>query len=166
MRLVQALAAVIAAESIAACSSLGSPHGAVGPAADANPAFVEGADAPTLDGAKALAQEEITRYGAGDAAGAWDLLDAASQAKVSRADYIAVHDACPLRAPAYTIKSARLETPTQAVITVGFLGLSQAYKTNYEHGQWRWQMAPADAAGYKNGAKPKIDDLKKLGLCS
>jgi hypothetical protein len=133
---------------------------------DNGPASVAGADEPTLDGAKALAQAEIDRYAAGDAGGAWDLLDAASQAKVNRADYIAVHEACPLRAPAYTLKSARLETPTQAVITVGFLGLSQAYKTNYQNGHWRWQMAPSDADEYRVGATAKIAALKKLGLCS
>ncbi len=130
---------------------------------DNGPASVAGANEPTLDGAKALAQAEIDRYAAGDAGGAWDLLDSTSQAKVSRADYIAVHDTCPLRAPAYTLKSARLETPTQAV---GFLGLSQAYKTNYENGHWRWQMATSDADEYHDGATAKIAALKKLGMCS
>jgi hypothetical protein len=133
---------------------------------DNGPASVAGADEPTLDGAKALAQAEIDRYAAGDAGGAWDLLDATSQAKVSRADYIAVHEACPLRAPAYTLKSARLEAPAQAVIAVGFLGLAQIYKTNYESGHWRWQMAPSDADEYRGGATAKIAALKKLGLCS
>jgi hypothetical protein len=128
-------------------------------------ATVDGADATTLDGAKALAQEELNRYGAGDAGGAWDLLDQTSQTAVSRADYIAVHDACPLRALSYTIKSARMETPTQAVITVAYMGTSQAYKVNYEGGQWRWQMQPSDAANYKNGAQADIARLKKLGLC-
>src|SRR4051812_289854 len=117
-------------------------------------------------GPKALAQAEIDRYGAGDVGGAWDLLDSGSKAKVSRADYIAVHDACPLRAPTYTVKSARLETPTQAVVTIGYLGMGQAYKVNYEAGQWRWQMAPSDAQGYAKGAKAKIAEMKKLGLCS
>jgi hypothetical protein len=59
------------------------------------------------------------------------------------ADYIAVHDACPLRAPAYSLKNARLETPTQAVITVGFLGMAQAYKVNYETRQWQRQTSRA-----------------------
>jgi hypothetical protein len=60
--------------------------------------------------AKVLAEAELDRYGAGDASGAWDLLDKSSQATVSRADYVAVHDACPLRALSYTIKSARMQT--------------------------------------------------------
>ena len=132
----------------------------------ADPAAVAGADAPTLEGAKALAQEELDRYAAGDAAGAWDLLDAASQSKVKRTDYIAVHDACPLRAPNYTIKRARRETPSQAVITVEYLGMSQAYKVNFERGQWRWAMQPSDAASYSNGADADIARLKKLGICS
>ena len=85
---------------------------------------------------------------------------------MTRADYIDVHDACPLRAPAYTIKSARLENPNQAVITIGYLGMAQAYKVNYENGQWRWQMAPSDVDSYKGGAPAKIKALKKLGLCS
>ncbi len=114
---------------------------------------------------ESLGAGKIDRYAAGDAGGAWDLLDGASKSKVNRADYIAVHDAFPLRAPAYSLKNARLETPTQAVITVGFLGMAQAYKVNYETRQWRWQMAPSDITGYAKGATAKIAEMKKLGVC-
>jgi hypothetical protein len=44
--------------------------------------------------------------------------------------------------------------------------MGQAYKVNYEAGQWRWQMAPSDAQGYAKGAQAKISEMKKLGLCS
>ena len=162
------LAAVAAAVLSSGCAAESAPAPAEtsGAAATVDQPAVAGAGAPTLEGAKALAQEELDRYGAGDAAGAWDLLDSASQSTVKRADYVAVHEACPLRAPNYTIKSVRLETPTQAVITVAYLGMSQAYKVNYEDGQWRWAMQPSDAASYSQGADADIARLKKLGLCS
>ena len=149
----------------AGCSAVPNLLPAAVPAVPVSGAAVDGADAATIDGAKALAQEELDRYGAGDAAGAWDLFDEATQAKVSRVDYVAVHDACPLRAPSYTIKSARMESPTQAVITVAYLGTSQAYKVLFENGQWRWQMQPSDAAGYKDGSAANIMRLKRLGVC-
>lgn len=146
-------------------ASTSAPAGSAGVAPVVDSAAVAGSEVSTLDGAKAVAQEELDRYGAGDAAGAWDLLDSASQAKVPRADYIAVHDACPLRAPNYTIKSARLETPTQAVIIVAYLGTTNAYKVNYEAGRWRWAMQPSDAASYQDGVAADIARLKKLGVC-
>jgi hypothetical protein len=155
-------AAAIGGLLLAGCSAAPTPIPAPAPVSSA---AVDGADAATIDGAKALAQEELDRYGAGDAAGAWDLLDAVSQAKVSRTDYVAVHDACPLRAPSYTIKSARMESPTQAVITVAYLGTTQAYKVIFENEQWRWQMQPTDASGYKDGPAANIARLKKLGVC-
>lgn len=157
---------VLASLALAGCAT---PAARGGPpaAAKAPPAapVVAGSTLPTIEGAKAVAQEEIKRYGAGDAGGAWDLLDTASQAKVSRADYVAVHDACPLRAPQYTITGARLETPTQAVITVSFLITSQAYNVNYEGGRWRWQMRASDAASYAGGAAADIARMKKAGVC-
>jgi hypothetical protein len=46
-----------------------------------------------------------------------------------------------LQAPAYSLKNARLETPTQAVITVGFLGMAQAYKVTVSDQHLRgWQI--------------------------
>ena len=167
MRLRSLAILLVSAAILSGCSGnavLGSPSAAS--VSDNGPSGVDGADQQTLDGAKALAQAEIDRYGAGDAGGAWDLLDSGSKARVSRADYIAVHNACPLRAPVYTVKSARLETPTHAVVTIGYLGMGQAYKVNHEEGQWRWQMAPSDAQGYSKSATAKITEMKKLGLCS
>jgi hypothetical protein len=167
MRLRRLAILLASAAALSGCSGnavLGTPSAPSVP--DNGPSSVDRADQQTLDGAKALAQAEIDRYGAGDAGGAWDLLDRGSKARVSRTDYIAVHDACPLRAPAYSVKSARLETPTQAVVTIAYLGMGQAYKVNYEDGQWRWQMAPSDAQGYSKGAPAKITEMRKLGLCS
>ena len=167
MRLRHLFVVLASAAALCACNNPVLPTPGAAPSVpDNGPASVEGADQQTIDGAKALAQAEIDRYAAGDTGGAWDLLDQASQSKVSRADYIAVHNACPLRAPMYALKSARLETPTQAVATISYLGMAQAYKVNYENGEWRWQMAPSDATGYAKGAKAKITEMKKLGLCS
>jgi hypothetical protein len=166
MRLRHLAVVVASAAALCACNNNTLPAAGSAPSIpDNGPASIDGADQQTIDGAKALAQAEIDRYGAGDAGGAWDLLDHTSQTTVSRADYIAVHDACPLRAPTYALKSARLETPTQAVVTIGYLGMALAYKVNYENGQWRWQMASSDLNGYAKGAAAKIAQMKKLGLC-
>jgi hypothetical protein len=119
----------------------------------------------SLEGAKALAQQEIDRSRAGDVAGAWRLLDSTSQTEVSRADYVTVHEACPLRAPTYVIKSARLESETKAVVTIMYRGMSQAYDVVYEEDQWRWQLPASDAANYKDGAADTIVKMRKIGVC-
>ena len=63
MRLIRPVLALLASGAIlSGCSGNLTLPGL--PAAPANPAAVEGADAQTIDGAKALAQEEIDRYGA------------------------------------------------------------------------------------------------------
>lgn len=51
-------------------------------------------------------------------------------------------------------------------MTIGYLRMAQAYKVNYEDGQWRWQMASSDLNGYTKGPAARIAEMKKLGLCS
>ena len=63
------------------------------------------------------------------------------------------------------IKSARLESETKAVVTIMYLGMSQAYDVVYEEDQWRWQPPASDTANYKDGAADTIVKLRKIGVC-
>jgi len=115
----------------------------------------------TLDAAKAAAQTFADAYSAGDIAGSWETWTAEAKTVFNRNDYVRFINSCnPITGLTFTIKTARLENPTTAVVSLERGGFAQAYTIRYEDDAWRFQPSEESMATYRLGVDAAIAKRK------
>ena len=126
------------------------------------------AEPQTVEAAKALAERQVEAFAAGDYAGTWDMWSAAGKAAISREEYTRIFTECREVAGGVpiTVKTARLENPTTAVVTIDRLGFGATYTVLYEDGAWRWQPSADSMADFAKGADVIIAERRSRGSCA
>jgi hypothetical protein len=162
--------ALVAFAALAACSTADVDGGDKPPAGATStvvpPSPTKAGQPQTVEAAKAAAQAEFDAYAAGDWKGAWDLWTKAGKAAIARDDYARLHVTCKTQTGlTFEITTARLESPTVAVVNWKRLIVAGSHEMHYEDGQWRFQPDAAAMADYAKGVEKMISDRKADDNC-
>jgi hypothetical protein len=139
------------------------PAGTGGPGSAGSANRAAGVANPEAAGA--TAQTEFGLLAGGDYGGAWELLSQAAQQSISRADFVAVNTACPLRGVPGEVVAVRPVNDGEVDVDWKRGQQSGTAQLLFVGGAWRYQPDQSTLDSYRLGADKLVAQLRAAHEC-